>query len=216
MSDTHSIDWKSAAKVRYTAMLHGEAIWTTMTIVSIILIIVLGKGNRAFVIGMGLFLIFSIGVLTLYVYNLNNLKKYSFVKKIVFVEDGAVVVTVKDLKFHIRYRDVGLIDATEGMQYFTGNIYFYPFVSVVYYNEKLGKCVEVFLDRKTGLMFVNRYRKYAKEKGMPACPILEGLVDTSERETKAVDRIKNSPFCHRERLPKKRWVPPPPWLKEVE
>ncbi len=213
MEDVYSINWKRTAWVRYSAMLYGGTIWTVAIIVEVILIIVLGKGDPAFVIGMGLFLIFSIGMLILHIYALNKLKKYSFIKEIKFVKDGVIVLTVKGLKFHIKYEDVGLIDATEGVQNSVGNIYFYPLVLVVYHNQKLDKCVEVFLDRKTGLMFVNRYREYAKEKSMPACPILEGIVDTSDKQVNAIRHIKNSPFCHRERLPKKRWVPPP-WLKE--
>ena len=129
-------------------------------------------------------------------HNISLLKTYSAVKKIILKKDGFVITTAKNKVFQIGYNDVGLIDATTGVK-LPAQIFYYPWVKVIYYNHKLGKCIEIYLSREAGEALVEEYRKYCKSHNCIPCPILEGIVETSEVEDRAIKRIKSSSFCNR-------------------
>ena len=122
---------------------------------------------------------------------------YNFVKKVAIMDDGIKIITVGDLSFYIPYDNFGLIDKCKGLKIDHYYTYEYPFVTVVYYNQQLNKCFEIFFDRKVGEMIVTNYLQYCKKKGIKPAPILEGFVETSDIERKAVSKIKRSSFCHR-------------------
>ncbi len=220
MNNIYHIYWKSTVKVKYTALRQGEAIMLIAIIVCIAIIIVLGLDSILFTFAIIFLIIFYIGALIFLHNALNNLLKYSFVKVVKFVEDGIIITTVRDINYHIKYEDVGLIDAYEGRRYPTGDIYYYPFIMLLYYNKNLNKCIEVYLDRRVGGIFIDRYLKYCRNNNLRPCPILEGIIDNEEIRIRAIDTMKYSSFCNRRRDYKSRdWtqsrdIPPPPWLKE--
>ncbi len=165
-------------------------------VVAIIMFLMFESDNIKGIIGFSWFLIFLLIMDIWALIIVKNLKTYSAVKKIVFEVDGFTITTAKNKQFRIRYEDLGLIDATKGVKLPT-EIFYYPWVKVIYYNHQIGKCIELYLSREAGEALVEEYKRYCETHNCAPCPILDGIVETSEVEDRAIKRIKSSSFCNR-------------------
>ena len=156
--------------------------------------------NIKLIIGFLFFTFLMIGMIIFTLRDLHHLKKYSIVKEMMFVKDGINIITLKNYKFHIKYDNIGFINNALGRRYSNGQIKQYKSTIVVYYNESLERCIEIWFDREIGTIFIKKYLSYCKDKGLRPCPILEGVVESTEVIWKSMKRIQQSSFCNREKV----------------
>ena len=128
------------------------------------------------------------------------------------------ITTIKGFTFRIKYSDIGLISNYHGFRYSSRTVEQLPYTLLVCYHEELGKCIELFLDRKTGEMVIKKYRRYCKEKKIKPCPILEGIIESPEMVRQAVGKLMESSFCKRKNIKYDSYerygrIPPPLWLE---
>ena len=141
-------------------------------------------------------IIFCGALLASFVKSLIDYKKYSFVKKITIYDDKFVYYTPLGYKFSVKFEDIGLINMAE-RNFSYGKYYPFTTVNILYYNEKLNRCIHIFIERKVGLKVVEKYKEYVKSKGLKSCPIITGDLKSYAEVEVPIKKLKKSSFCRR-------------------
>lgn len=137
-----------------------------------------------------------LAVVHLYIYH--AWKKYSFVERLNIYKDRLVYTTATNNKFVAYFKDFGLIVSFEGqMCKRYGKFYLFPWMLIVYYNNKYAKCFEIYVDKEVGKKIIKAYEEYSKEKNLKMCPILTGIEESSSETNIPIEKLKKSAFCRR-------------------
>ena len=131
-----------------------------------------------------------------FIRSLMNYKKYSFMRKITIYEDRFIYYTPRGYKFVVKFENIGLINMAErNLSY--GKYYPFTTVNILYYNEKLNRCILILIERKVGLKVVEKYKEYVESKGLKPCPIITGDLKSYAEVEVPIKKLKKSPFCRR-------------------
>lgn len=197
---TYNIDWRKALDFLIKSYVMYITIDVAGIIGSAILLVYLnyienGSWIKTFAVLALVGIIFGTFLIMAIKFAWDN-KKYSFVKKLTLYNDRFVYQTPKGLKFTVMFENVGFIDMADGILS-NGKYYPYTTVNILYYNERLNRCILILIERKVGIKVVEKYKEYAKSKGLKPCPIVTGNLKSYAEVEVPIKKLKKSPFCRR-------------------